>query len=295
MNEWDDLCRRRAAEEKIEMPENVKKRLEETLAALPEKEKVSKRPIHIWPRLAAVAACLVFLAVFVMPNVSVVYAQALEKVPVLGNIIRVVTIRNYFYEDPFHSMDIKVPEIDNPDGLDGVDAINKEVEQLSKQLMEQFYADMGDIGDSGHGSTYVDYTVLTNTDKWFTLKLSVHIIAGSGSSSYHYYHINKETGAIVKLSDLFNTPDFSPILTENIKKQMVARMEEQEGVVYWVDDAGVGLEFAYVEGNHNFYFDEQGNLVIPFDKYEVAPGSMGCPEFTIKKADIASILKEEYR
>ena len=33
----------------------------------------------------------------------------------------------------------------------------------------------------------------------------------------------------------------------------------------------------------NFYFDADGNLVLVFEKYEVAPGYMGTPEFTIPK------------
>lgn len=295
MNEWDDQCRRRAAEEKINMPEHVKKRLEETLSMLPKKDDTPKPPIRIWPRVLAVAACLVFLAVFVMPNVSVVYAQALEKVPVLGDLIRVVTIRNYLYEDPYHELDIKVPEIDNSDGLADVDNINEEIEEMTSQLKEQFYADLEAIGDQGHASMFVDYDVVTNTDSWFTLKLSVHMVAGSGSSTYYFYHIDRSTGKIARLKDVFKDDSFSKVLTENIKKQMVEQMKKDKNVQYWVDTEIFGGDFAAITGDHNFYFNEDGNLVIPFDKYEVAPGCMGSPEFTIKKEDIASILKDQFR
>lgn len=40
---------------------------------------------------------------------------------------------------------------------------------------------------------------------------------------------------------------------------------------------------------------KDGNIVIVFDKYEVAPGSMGTPEFVIEKGSISDILKPEYR
>ena len=42
-------------------------------------------------------------------------------------------------------------------------------------------------------------------------------------------------------------------------------------------------------------WDKDGNLVIVFDKYEVAPGGMGTPEFVIEKGSISDILKPEYR
>ena len=41
----------------------------------------------------------------------------------------------------------------------------------------------------------------------------------------------------------------------------------------------------------NFYFNEKDELVIAFDEYEVAPGSMGAPEFVIPQEVTAAILK----
>ena len=33
--------------------------------------------------------------------------------------------------------------------------------------------------------------------------------------------------------------------------------------------------------NYGYYINEFGELVIAFNKYDVAPGAMGAPEFTI--------------
>ena len=38
-----------------------------------------------------------------------------------------------------------------------------------------------------------------------------------------------------------------------------------------------------------FYLNAEGALVIVFDEYEVAPGSMGMPEFVIPAAALAEI------
>ena len=35
-------------------------------------------------------------------------------------------------------------------------------------------------------------------------------------------------------------------------------------------------------------------MVIPFDKYEVAPGCMGTPEFTVKSEVFENFLKPEF-
>ncbi len=294
MNEFDKKIRQMAAEEKIKMPDHVQKRMETTLSALPTKGSKQKRPVLL-QRIAAAAACVVFALIFIMPNVSVVYAQSVEKIPVIGDLIRVVTIRNYFYADPTHEMNINVPSISDEDNTSAADYINDDVDKLTQKLLEQFYNDLEEFGKQGHGSIYVDYDVQTNTQRWFTLRLSIQLISGSSNQYFEYYHIDRATGNIVKLADLFNTEDFNQTLTDQIKVQMHERMEKDESLVYFADDAEIGHDCAYVGDEHNFYFNENGDLVIPFDKYEVAPGYMGNPEFVIALDDIQDILKDEFK
>ncbi len=43
----------------------------------------------------------------------------------------------------------------------------------------------------------------------------------------------------------------------------------------WRDDEC----FKEISPQQNFYLNPEGKLVIAFNEYEVAPGSMGCPEF----------------
>ena len=53
---------------------------------------------------------------------------------------------------------------------------------------------------------------------------------------------------------------------------------------YWIygeEEYGWGLD--RIDPDQNFYFDADGNLVLVFEKYEVAPGYMGTPEFTIPR------------
>ena len=40
-----------------------------------------------------------------------------------------------------------------------------------------------------------------------------------------------------------------------------------------------------------FYFSENGNIVIVFDKYEVGAGSSGAPEFEINKEIYEKYMK----
>ena len=293
MNDFDKYIKNKAAQEQTDIPDSVKNHIEQTLADLPEKKPVIKQ-IRILPRIAAAAACFVFITLFVLPNVSVAYAQTLEQIPVIGDIVRVVTIRNYFYADDKHEMNIDVPQIEGEDS-EAVDYINKDVSELTTALVNQFYKDLEITGNNGYGSIHVDYEATTNTDRWFTLKLSVSETSASSNTYFEFYHIDKKQGKIVELGDLFNTDKFSDILVADIKMQMQEQMANDENISYWINNSGIGEGFAAVSADHNFYWNENGDLVIIFDEYEVGPGSMGTPEFVIDRDVIKGILKSEFK
>ena len=293
MNDFDKYIKSEVAKEQTDIPDSVKNRIEQTLVDLPEKKPVKKQ-IRILPRIAASAACFVFIILFLLPNVSVTYAQALEQLPVIGDLVRVVTIRNYYYDDNHWKMDINIPQIESEDSK-SVDYINKDVSELTTALINRFYEDLEINGNKGYGSLNVDYEVVTNTDSWFTLKLTVCQTAASSNTYFKFYHIDKNQGKIVELGDLFNTDKFSDSLVAEIKKQMQEQMANDENISYWINNSGIGEEFATVSADHNFYWNENGDLVIIFDKYVVGPGSMGTPEFVIDKGVIRDILKSEFK
>ena len=131
----------------------------------------------------------------------------------------------------------------------------------------------------------IDYEILTNNEHWFTMKLMIYHAAGSSAVEYHFYHIDKDNGQLVTLSDLFDKDfDYVSIFSEEVKNQMHRRMAEDENQYYWIygeEEYGWGLD--RIDPDQNFYFDADGNLVLVFEKYEVAPGYMGTPEFTIPR------------
>lgn len=293
MNDFDKYIKSMASEENTDIPDSVKNKIEETLAALPEKN-IHIKKTKILPRIAATAACFIFVIFFLLPNVSVAYAETFEEIPIIGRLIKVITVRNYFYSDDYHEMDIDVPKVSGEDG-DAADYINNDVNKLTDTLVKQFYKDLDSIGDSGHSSIYVDYETVTNTESWFTLKMRVHEAAGSSNTYYKYYHIDRKSGKIVKLSDLSEDEGFLETLEKEIRQQMRSQMDNDSSKIYWLDDSIIGKDYVALTPEHNFFWNENGDLVIVFDKYEVAPGAMGTPEFTVDKALISDMLKSEYK
>lgn len=293
MNKFDRYIKNRIKNEDIDIPKSSIESVEKTLSNLPEYIE-QKKQLTLSSKVS-IACCLAcFVTIFLLPNISIAYAKAIEKIPIIGDIVRVVTIRNYFYSDGKHEMDINVPKIDD-DENSVADYINKDVDELTNELIKQFYKDYEMTEGNGYGSINVDYEVLRNSEYWFTLKLSVHTTAASSNNYFKFYHIDKKNNKIVNLSDLFTDSSFSDIIVQEIKSQMVEQMQKDDTVTYWINDSIIGNDFASIDANQNFYINEQNELVIVFDKYEVGPGSMGTPEFIIRKNVIVEILKKEYK
>lgn len=291
MNSFDKYLKKRLSEEQIEIPNSVKNQIENTLQTLPEMEN-EKKPLFRYHRFAIATACIVFVAIFLLPNISVAYAKTMEKIPFIGDIVRVVTIRNYYYSDEMHEMDIKVPKIEN-ENTEAFTSINSEIQELTDTLLKEFNKDMEQIGNNGHSSLYIDYDVVMNTDTWFTLKIQIVRATGSGSTTYKYYHLDKITGKIIELGDIAISEEFYGKVEQEIENQMLEEMKHDDDKIYWVQDDTFG-NTVNIDSQHNFYWDEKGNLIIPFDKYEVAPGYMGSPEFTIDKSKLKEHIKDEY-
>ena len=243
-----------------------------------------------------VAAAAVITLV-VVPNISAEAAYAMEQIPILGNVIKAVTIREYQYEGERFSADIQEVQLEQSGEIEdtktdeSIAVINESIEEMTSRLIASFEEQV-ELGES-YGGIYVNHEVMTDTDKWFTLKIDVAEIAGSGTQYQYYYHIDKTTGEIASLKDLFKEEaDYITPISESIKRQMWDEMAEDEMKFYWVDpDGEIGFCFEAIKEDQNFYLNDDGQIVICFDEYEVAPGYMGLVEFTVEDEAVADIRK----
>lgn len=157
--------------------------------------------------------------------------------------------------------------------------------------MKNFNAS-AELGES-YGSLEIHHETVTDNEQYFTLKLSIYHGAGSGSESYKLYTIDKKSGKQIQIGDLFQeNSGYADVLSEDIRNQMRAAMAEDEMNMYWVDNTDMpDINWEGIREDQNFYFDGDGNLVIVFEEYEVAPGYMGAQEYTVERAVFENLLK----
>ncbi|MBR4019789.1 MAG: hypothetical protein IKI99_00590, partial [Firmicutes bacterium] len=103
MNKFDETIKKNATEHPIETPASVREHIDEILADLPETPEAQTSNVvsfpkkHSYSRYLSTAACIAFVFFFAMPNLSSNYALAMSKIPILGEVIEVLTIRSYNY------------------------------------------------------------------------------------------------------------------------------------------------------------------------------------------------------
>ena len=246
---------------------------------------------------AAAAAATVAAMFVILPNTSATVAHAMVQIPLLGELVQVVTFRDYSYEDERHIAHVEVPEIkvDNLGGSEAnlepvTDEINREIQQITDDLIAEFKKSIADRED--YQEIIVNSEVLTATDEYFTLKLMCYRGAGSGYQWNYYYTIDLKTGERMKLADAFvEGADYITPISENIKAQMEEQMAADEMVHYWLHDEIEEWNFKTITPETSFYINEQGNVVIGFDEGDVAPMYMGAVEFEIPGEVLAGIRK----
>lgn len=260
----------------IPVPQEARDRIEAGIMRARLEKKRSDRMKHM-KRTGVTAAALV-LTFGIAVNASPVVAQAMDGIPVIGSIARVVTIRNYNESTDNGMMaDISVPQID------GNVAANADMDAYAKELIARYEKEVvAQLGqEEGHYALESSYEVVSDNDKYVSIRVNTVETMASGAEFVKIFTVDKATGQTVSLKDFLNSPEKLEAVSQNIKDQMAKQMAEDEGKVYFKEGEPGG--FTGLTGDENFYLNEAGELVIVFGEYEVAPGYMGVVSFTIPK------------
>jgi len=279
--------------ENIEIPDELEFLVRTTIKE--QEKKMKRKNIINKSVIAAAVAGVVFVGSI---NLSSEISYALSEVPVLGSIVRVLTFKTFELKDNNFDAELKTPAIE---GLDSkleamlnekyLDENQKLYDDFMKEIDELKKADM----DEAHMGIASGYEVKTDTDKLLVIGRYVVNTAGSSSTTIKYDTIDKQNKLLITLPSLFKDEAYIDIISENIKAQMKEQMKDENNV-YWLEDEMMGDEnFSKIDKNQSFYITKDNQLVIAFDKYEVAPGYMGNPEFIIPSELLKDdLVSEEY-
>ena len=314
----------------MQIPSEMYERLQDSM--IRGKKEATKRRRRRFIRNWSASVAAIFMLAILLPNIHADIAYAMGRIPMVGEFFKVVTIRDYHYEDEFHEANADIPflamqsveesesealitsdydcadmdesraeeEIAATDTAeeigrvfaekergtetaDAIEEVNADVDRYIQMLLDRFEAERAEHAE-GHLALDITYDVVVDRDNWFTLVIYGVETQASGYEFRKYYNIDKTSGKVIELAELFDSEtDYVTLINEEICRQMQDAMKADPEVVYFVEADEWSDGFQGIKEDQNFYLNEHEDLVIVFDEYEVAPGSSGCPEFVIHK------------
>lgn len=304
--------------EQIEIPKELEETVNRAVHSVDKRKSAARyrrrRMAHM-VRNIGVAAAAVLLCMTVGVNTNEVLAKELGQLPVIGSLVRVLTITSYHEEDGSHDITVNVPEIEveKPEdtaaaeeaggtgGMSDADieeAVNAQIQEIVDAHVAQakekfaeykdaFFATGGTEEEWGDRTMdiNVDYEVKYQEGSVLSLVLTTSEVWVAAQELRYYYNIDVAQNRELTLKDLLGE-DYVNIANESIRRQMNERAAADENLVYWgVTENESSIDgFVTVDENTDFYINADGNPVVCFGEYEVAPGFMGIQEFEIEKS-----------
>ena len=257
----------------IKIPENLDDVVKESIKKVDRKSIVNKKIIGS----AAV------LAIIFGINISPAFADVVSDIPIVGNIVKLVTVKNYTLKKNNVEADIKVPAIEGLENKQLEENLNKEFIENGKKIYEELIEEFPSINNQ---MKYVgsDYKIKADNDSFLSIEIIKEEIQASSYTTKKHYTIDKNKQIVLTLPMLFEGDNYIEEISNDIKAQMIENMKKDSNLIYFLEsdeNEEVIDSFDKIKENQDFYINNDGNLVICFDEYEVAPGYMGTLEFII--------------
>lgn len=265
--------------EGIDIPQELEFVVRQTIR---NEEKKMKRNKKIGSTLATAAAILFVFTGIV--NLSPKTAYALSEMPVVGSLVKLVTVKDLTHQEAGFDADVKVPAVEGITDLALEKSLNEKYLTEETKLYEDFLRQMGEMKkiNAENLSLSSSYQVITDNDKLLVVKRIHTTASASGYEQALYDTIDKQNKIILTLPGLFKDDRYISLISKNIKDQMRAQMNADPSKTYFLNESdSPDPGFESIKKDQSFYINGDGKLVIAFDEYEVAPGSMGLVEFVI--------------
>ena len=133
-----------------------------------------------------------------------------------------------------------------------------------------------------------NYNVIPSVEPYYTIGQFKYKYSGGAHGINHadYITIDTESSKILKLKDLFKEQvNYTPIINDLIKKQI--EVKTQAGEAFFTGNDG----FQSIKEDQPFFINQNGDLVIVFNVYEIASYASGTQYFVLPHQDLLPYMK----
>ncbi|MCI1902938.1 MAG: RsiV family protein [Enterococcaceae bacterium] len=270
-----------------ETPDSLKEELRARLN-LEETRLAKKKKRKHWTITAISAAIPLFLVGLIFLNTQVrSYAADL---PVLGPIVRLLTGEKYVTKKGNSSVEVSVPKIDAD--TPAAKTLNEKYLADGQAAYQKAVAELGDFNDQNFQLT-AGWQKVVDDSRFLVVKRETTETAADSATTLSYDTIDKKEDVVLSLPLLFKNDQYQKVITTEIQRQIAEQMKASDSAAYWTQadiDSGMVDPIQWMKPDRAFYINQKHQLVIVFPEFEIAPGSMGSPEFVIPTKTIRSLL-----
>ena len=277
--------------ENIVIPEELAGKVQEAID-ISRKKRVKRlarsRRKRVYQWAAGIAAAFTVVTTVGL-NTNEAFAMEAQKLPVIGELARILTVRSYEKANDDLHISAKIPGVDlGGDGQQLSDEVNAQIERMTGQYESEAVKRAEEYKEAfletgGTQEEWEEHDI--RIDVWYEIKNQTEDVLSftvkgteSWTSAYaetRYYNLDLKNNEFLTLED-FLGQDYVEKANESIRAQIDERM--QNGETFFTSEEG---GFETIEADQSFYVNENGNPVIVFEKYAIAPGAMGEVEFEI--------------
>ena len=254
--------------------------------------RVRPAPRRAWPKLGAgaLAACMTFCLLL---NVSAPFAAAVDRVPVLSSVARMVTFRQWDYADGSSSIHGEAPALEGTGNAVLESELNTLIQQKLDVLNEQAKADAAeykqnwlDMGNPEADFTPIQYTFdyetycTTGGMLSFVIRKQETITTDTADTytTLYYYNLDVASGDALTLEGLLGE-NWKTVVADAVDAQLRQSGDSRKLSYYqefWVD------KNVSVDDSQMFFISEGGDVTVVFDEGVIAPYEDGPQSFVVK-------------
>lgn len=185
----------------------------------------------------------------------------------------------------------------------------KQITSDIKTSRENFIKETGEDGATFHANYSMHFDIAFANEDYIAFVFNAYKNTGNtGTEEVTSLIFNRQTGEVIPIANLFASANYLIKLSELSREKLYKRLSEEAKTTHfdseieketWLEnfkkemiDEGTEPEEKNFKG---LVLNEEGNLEINFDRYQVAPGYWGLVKIEIPLSEIAELFVPEVR
>ena len=186
-------------------------------------------------------------------------------------------LKEKHYETEGTIVTVKIPHVVNVKD----DKVKKVINKLITQAIDDFTNEFKEFDKEPNTEhkliadiTFQNYY---SDDKIISFSINATQIMADSYLQKKFYTVDLKTGEVYNIEHFLGS-DYQNIVKKSVQQQIAENKEKYPNLMYF-DEAVNNLK---ITNEQPFYINKDNQVVVVFNRFEIAPGYMSLPEFIIK-------------